>query len=88
MPLAFTRSISTLGKAVQTRVKLILHLVPRGRKIKEASTREVVEGPKRGDGKHCAGFAGEVGASGRGLVTSFVVQENLALPIVRTNTED
>ncbi len=48
---------------------------------------EAVQGPESSDREDCGSLPGEIGASGRCLITGLVIEQNMTLPIVGPNAE-
>ncbi len=53
-----------------------------------SSMAEAVQGPESSDREDCGSLPGEIGASGRCLITGLVMEQNMTLPIVGPNAED
>jgi hypothetical protein len=79
----------TRAEAVEATEKLVFNLVTSRRNIHEASPGKVVQGPQSCDWENGGSLSGKACASGGRLIPGFVVQENLALPVVEGfNAED
>jgi len=76
------------AEAIQGREGLIFDLGAGSGEVHHSSSREAVKGPEGRYGEDGAGFAGEISASRGGREAGLVVEQDLALPIVRLNAED